>query len=161
MRTHILGCDPGATGALAWYDPECPQDLRVFSTPHLIVQQGGRNLKKINAPELAAYVEMIAPLIRVAWVEEVHSSPEQGVVSVFSFGEAFGILQGILAAFSIPVQTVRPEMWKRRMGVTSDKDTSRQKADLLFPEHRAQWKLKKHHDRAEAALLAAYGSMQK
>jgi hypothetical protein len=43
------------------------------------------------------------------------------------------------------------------MGLTKDKDSSRQKASALYPRFCSHWALKKDVDKAEAALIATYG----
>ena len=83
--------------------------------------------------------------------------PKQGVTSSFSFGFSAGVIQGIIAANLIPMQLVRPAVWKRTMGLTKDKDSSRQKASALYPRFCSHWALKKDVDKAEAALIATYG----
>ena len=52
------------------------------------------------------------------------------------------------------VTSVRPQVWKKALGVTSDKNTSLALARELFPE--AVLDLKKHHGKAEALLIAEY-----
>ncbi|MFQ6105415.1 MAG: hypothetical protein ACE5OP_14165 [Candidatus Glassbacteria bacterium] len=65
----------------------------------------------------------MATLIRVAilsgaqviFMEQVHAMPKQGVVSMFSFGQGFGIWLGILACHRVPYELVAPQRWKREM----------------------------------------------
>ncbi|MGL4500954.1 MAG: hypothetical protein ACRCU2_17935, partial [Planktothrix sp.] len=87
-----------------------------------------------------------------AIIEEVHAMPGQGGVSGFNFGTAFGIWIGILAALEIPYELVSP----RQMGVRGDKDESRTVALQLFPHLASELNLKKHHNRADALLIAEY-----
>jgi len=59
--------------------------------------------------------------------------------------------------FSIGLITymdVTPAKWKKHFGLSSEKEQSRAMASKMFPE--AALHLKKHHDRAEALLLARY-----
>jgi hypothetical protein len=51
--------------------------------------------------------------------------------------------------------TVRPAVWKRALGQGKDKEACQLRAMQLFPS--ANLRLKKHHGRAEAFLLALYG----
>jgi hypothetical protein len=83
--------------------------------------------------------------------------PGQGVSSTFKFGRTCGQLQGILAGLFVPTFLVRPAVWKLALGLTSDKYMSMELASKVFPEKKDMWVLKKHNDRAEAALLAYYG----
>jgi hypothetical protein len=53
-------------------------------------------------------------------------------------------------------RTVRPSVWKPKVGVTSDKQTSLALARALFPMAADQLKRQKDHNRAEALLIAEY-----
>lgn len=95
-----------------------------------------------------------------AILERVHSSPQMGVSSAFSFGQNFGFIQGLLAAYYVPFELVLPQKWKKFYGITADKNTSIDCAQRLFPlvDLRATDRCKKAHDgKAEALLLAEYG----
>jgi crossover junction endodeoxyribonuclease RuvC len=83
--------------------------------------------------------------------------PRDGHVGAFSFGRSYGIIETALAAAQIPFRTVRPQVWKKAMGVLADKDQARQMATQLIPSGAEFWPLKKHDGRAEAALIAQYG----
>lgn len=94
------------------------------------------------------------------FVEEVHSMPAQGVASTFTFGKGFGIILGILEAYEVPYDLVKPQTWKKFMGVTHDKQTSIRKAQKLFPDVSllATPRCRVLHDgMAEALLIAYYG----
>lgn len=68
------------------------------------------------------------------YVEEVHSMPQQGVKSMFTFGKGFGMILGILEALEFKYELVKPQTWKAFVHVTADKKTSVAKAQKLFPE---------------------------
>lgn len=70
-----------------------------------------------------------------------------------------GQIVGILATIGARYEIVNPQVWKRAMmpGAARDKDASRQMALQLFPGAMDLLKLKKHHNRAEALLLAEWG----
>ena len=92
-------------------------------------------------------------------VEHVGAMPGQGVTSCFSFGPNFGEILGMLIAFRIPYELVRPQRWKKEFGCTSDKNTSITVAQRLFPgvDLRRTPKCTKPHDGvAEALLMAEY-----
>jgi crossover junction endodeoxyribonuclease RuvC len=93
----------------------------------------------------------------MAVIERVGSMPGQGVASVFSLGHSLGAVQGALAALGVPSTLVAPQTWKRSFGLGKDKSASQAEASRLFPQHAGRWALVKHHNRAEAVLLAAYG----
>ena len=92
-------------------------------------------------------------------VEHVNAMPGQGVTSCFSFGQNFGFILGLLRAFVIPFELVRPQKWKKEFSCTSDKNTSIEVAQRLFPDVdlRRTPKCSKPHDGiAEALLMAEY-----
>lgn len=92
-------------------------------------------------------------------VEHVGAMPGQGVTSCFSFGQNFGFILGLLTAFCIPYELVRPQKWKKEFSCTSDKNTSIEVAKRLFPEvdlRRTPQCRKPHDGKAEALLLAEY-----
>lgn len=66
-------------------------------------------------------------------IEKVGAMPHQGVKSMFSFGENYGYLQGVLEAFRIPYQKVSPRKWKAEFSLTDDKGKSISCARALFP----------------------------
>jgi crossover junction endodeoxyribonuclease RuvC len=85
--------------------------------------------------------------------------PGQGTRSMFTTGYGMGIWVGILATLEFPYTTVRPQVWKRALRLSKDKEASRLRAIQLFPG--ADLRRKKDHGRAEALLLAYYGCQQR
>lgn len=98
-----------------------------------------------------------APRIVWAIIEEVSAAPEQGVVSMFRFGEGYGVAQGIVNSFYIRLVKMRPATWKGDMNLSRNKADSLAKANQLWPEHAQIWSKKKNDGLAEAALMAWHG----
>lgn len=149
MNRITIGIDPGANGAIAWIDergkscvekmPDTLQDLwelirDITNFPRSAID--GRKYK--------------------AYIEQVSSSPQMGVVSAFSFGRGYGNLEMALTAAGIPFERVRPQVWQKAMGCMTkgDKNISKQKAQELFPDKKVI------HATADALLIALYGSRQ-
>ena len=91
-------------------------------------------------------------------IEKVHAMPKQGVTSMFTFGENFGWLKGVLDAKEISYQEIPPQTWKKEFGLNSDKTASIEVARQLFPKaklvpDKAQ---KPDNNIAEALLMAEY-----
>ena len=63
-----------------------------------------------------------------------------------------------LVCLTIPYTLVTPQRWKKELmdGMPKDKDSSRVVAIRLFPTFATELKLKKHHGRADALLIAEY-----
>jgi len=91
-----------------------------------------------------------------AYIEQVHSSPQMGVKSAFTFGNGFGHLEMALTAAGIPFERVRPQVWQKAMGCMTkgDKNVSKRRSQELFPQ------IKVNHAIADALLIAAYGAKQ-
>lgn len=92
-------------------------------------------------------------------LERAGAMPGQGVTSMFKFGENFGFIQGLLAAYSIPYELVTPQKWKKEFQITGDKNSSISVCKRLFPDVslRRTDRCKKDHDgMAEALLMAEY-----
>jgi len=145
----VLGIDPGATGALAWYEEG---EVRVVPTPSMAARSRGR---EIDWGALVCEIAF-APADH-AFIEYVSAMPGQGVSSMFKFGQAFGGVRALMAAYSIPVTLVTPPVWKKAMGLSGGKDASRMRASELFPAQAGLFKRKKDDGAAEAALIAYYG----
>jgi crossover junction endodeoxyribonuclease RuvC len=100
----------------------------------------------------------------VVAIEEVHSMPNQGVSSTFSFGRSYGIMIGVCAVLGIPYVLVRPQRWKAvyepLQGLQGDiaKDAARQLATELYPNLKILFEKRKDDGRAEAILIANYQS---
>lgn len=153
----ILGIDPGLSGALALFDGKT---LAIFDTPTTTRTVGKSKKQQIDIYQLGSWLDIHRNRIRFAMIEEVGAMPGQGVTSMFNFGFTTGAIHGALGASAIPLQLVRPNVWKQRFGlIGQDKDASRQAASRLAPAFAHHWPLKKHDGRAEAFLLAFYGSM--
>ena len=151
-KAIAIGIDPGKDGAMAILWPEygsLREDL-------VRVVPFDKECYRMNLDE----VRRFKGEYRVKCVlEHVGAMPGQGSVSMFHFGESFGWLQGMLDAFGIPYELVRPQKWKKEFSCTSDKNTSIAVARRLFPgvDLRRTPKCRKPHDGiAEALLMASY-----
>ena len=69
----------------------------------------------------------------IACLEHVGAMPNQGVTSMFNFGCSFGFIQGVLSAYHIPFELVRPQKWKKEFSI-SGKNESIDVCQRFFPE---------------------------
>lgn len=155
MRLHVLGIDPGKSGAVAFLrgvDESCQllacTDMPVTGDevdPYLL-----RDWIYANRHEATDGAGIHAAVERVA------SMPKQGVASVFKFGDSFGVARGVASALGLSVTYYRPAVWKKALHLGADKNLSRQRAIQLWPECSDWFARKKDDGRAEAALLAYY-----
>lgn len=152
----IIGVDPGINGAIAKYDGT---DLTVADFPK--TKSKGRGFE-LNMAETYDLIDLLFPKCDHAYIELVGARPQEGRSTVFKFGYATGAAHGLLMGMlRCPVTKVTPTVWKRFVGATADKDYSRTRACELFPCSAAEFSRKKDNNRAEAALIAYYGYMQR
>jgi len=149
---YVIGIDPGLTGALAVLDRVYDGKVVVADMP--VMAKGIGKKMQCNAAELAQLPGHYRPA--QVWLEQVGAMPGQGVSSMFSFGESFGVIRGVVAALGVPLELVRPAAWKRRFGLLkADKDVARTRAIELYPL--LPLSRKKDVGRADALLIARYG----
>jgi crossover junction endodeoxyribonuclease RuvC len=151
-EARILGIDPGLSGGLALLHSGAI--IQAAAMP--VVKVAGKG--EIDLARLGALLRDWAP--SHAWVEQQQSMPRQGVASSFRTGQNYGALLGFLQASGVPVTVARPAVWKRAMGVPSDKAAAVAIASRLLPSSSHWWPRRGDDGIAEAALLAAYGSRQ-
>jgi crossover junction endodeoxyribonuclease RuvC len=149
-----IGIDPGLSGAII----VLKNDVPMFQYRMPTMKIGSAN--RVNASALAAmlkpYLYFDEPLH--AYVELVSSMPGQGVASMFSFGHAAGVIQGVLGALEISVTMVTPQAWKKRAGLMGkDKDASRTLAIQMWPSWRELDQKGAGQAYADAAFIALYG----
>lgn len=151
----ILGIDPGLSGAIAIYNIYT-EELVVMDMPVVEMTRNGKHKREVS-PALVADVIAGKGAVR-AYMERVSAMPGQGVSSMFSFGRSAGIIEGVLAAYEIPVTLVTPQAWMKGMAVRAGKDGSRERAMQLFPAYSTLFARKKDDGRSDAALIAKYGA---
>jgi crossover junction endodeoxyribonuclease RuvC len=138
---NYIGIDPGNSGGIAiLYPAHCGQ-------PGWEVTHKFKDATERDVWDMLAGLD---PAFAV--IEAVHSSPQMGVVSSFTFGKSYGFLRGILTATGIPFDEVSPQKWQKAMGCLTkgDKNVSKAKAQQLFPH------LKVTHAIADALLIAEF-----
>ncbi len=157
-----VGIDPGLHGALAAVSGG-GEFIGVWDTSVLSVKRGRKNKTVYIPTQMAQTLRnlLVSPKnrVRVVGLEFIHSMPGQGVSSMFSMGQGFGIWEGVTAALGLPTEYVTPQRWKKTMlgvGSGTDKPASIVKALALFPSAEGYLKRKKDDGRAEAILIAEY-----
>lgn len=138
-----IGIDPGKSGAMA------------------VIFEGME--KTVLVPfDGREYINILRDLnsqIAKACLEHVTAMPKQGVTSMFNFGQNFGYIKGLLEAFQIPYELVRPQKWKKEFSITGDKNSSIEVCKRLFPGVsllRTERCKKDDNNIAEALLMAEY-----
>jgi crossover junction endodeoxyribonuclease RuvC len=146
----FAGIDPGKTGAMVILYPD--------NTPIVCrVPLAGKDPAwSMWSTQWVAALEFNVP--DSFMIEDVSARPGQGVTSMFKFGESLGFIHGIarVAVPAAPIHWVTPSVWKRKMGLTSEKTDSREEARRLMPKLAPHLTRVKDDGVAEAALLAYY-----
>lgn len=160
-RPYLIAVDPGLNGAMAVLDRstlalKSIYDLPTYQTPTKSRKSG--YFLHLDVHKFANLVGRYAKDTEFCVIEDVGAMPDQGLSSTFRFGKVAGLLHGAMAAFFLPVIPVSPAVWKLSLGLTSDKAKSLELAKKKFPESAEYFKLQKHNDRAEAALMAYFGA---
>ncbi len=151
----VIGIDPGLMGAIALLDGG--RARKVWDMP-VVTEGRGKGVCAALLADILTEAQDLASERPQVILERVGARPGQGVSSMFSFGRAAGIAEGVAAALRLPTQRVTPDTWKRRARLTGkDKDAGRALAIALFPEVAAELARKRDGGRADALLLAYYG----
>lgn len=136
-----IGVDPGKKGGFA------------------IITDSGQTATALDEKAFVYSMYVLRSFDCVACVEHVGAMPGQGVTSMFNFGQNFGFIQGVLTAYGIPFELVRPQKWKKEFSITGDKNTSIAVCKRLFPDVSllpTERSRKDSDGMAEALLLAEY-----
>lgn len=153
----ILAIDPGSTGCLALLS-ERGGYLEHLHMPTIKVGSKTR----VNGAAIKGWLDdecrIKAGWITHAFIEQVQAMPGQGVSSMFTFGHAAGLVEGVITGAGIPLTLVTPQAWKKHAGlIGSDKDAARSRAVQLFPGVRDLDKKAKGQALADAMLIGLYG----
>lgn len=153
----IIGIDPGLSGAVCLIDGQTA--LRVHSMP-TAWEGKKRHVDGFFLARLFQNFDRICGDQRpTVFLEKVSAMPQQGVTSVFNFGRSYGAAEALVASMGWKLIRVPPSQWKRRAGLLkSTKRASIDRAIELFPEVRGRLRRQKDDGRAEALLIAYFGS---
>lgn len=149
-----VGLDPGVRGGVA------------------VIREGGPDVVTLDAYRMPDSRHGVRELLKSitfqigdirAALERVHSSPQMGVTSAFSFGTAYERLGMALTCFGIQTVEVTPQRWQRVLGCRSggDKNVTKAAAQRVVDRIQSQTKgpsplVRVTHATADAILLAEY-----
>jgi crossover junction endodeoxyribonuclease RuvC len=146
----IIGIDPGLDGGLVVLSGSHIELLETIPTQ----KKTGFIKRQVDAQKLSSILRVYPDAI--CYLEGVASRPGQGVASVFSFGDTYGTIRGVLGALNIPTYTVIPSKWKKWLQISSKEDSLKAAFDLFNVPFK-----KKDHNIAEALLIAHYGQEER
>lgn len=142
-----IGVDPGKKGAMA---------IMGYSNT-----TGERYMMKIIPFDPQEYIKTLKQFNgATVCIEQVHSLSHEGVKSVWSFGQTYGWLLGVLDAVGLSYQTVPPNLWKKDFSLLrAEKKQSIEVCKRLFPgiELKRTDRCRNDDDNmADAALICEY-----
>jgi len=166
MSSIFIGIDPGKLGHVASLSAD--GGVRgTWPTPTIKMGKGKPQYDILSMRRILKEATEGCDSVHVA-IEKQTAMPMQGVVSMFSIGEGYGIWQGLLSGLELSYEVVTPQKWKKAMlagipGVGKDKKRSVIAAGRLFPG--VDLRLNERCrvacvDKCEALLIAEYGRRQ-
>jgi crossover junction endodeoxyribonuclease RuvC len=122
-----VGIDPGKSGGICVYNPATSEIEfhKMPDTVHGIAELLGEVIVKHSAGGIKLVLE------------KVHAMPGQGVTSMFTFGQGFGWLEGVIAALGIPCVEVPPQRWMKLIGTMPKDKADRKKFIKDWAEKRS------------------------
>ena len=147
-----LGIDPGKLGAAVLLDSD-GRIVRCWDTP--TIQTAGKAV--YDLPAMCGIIRTAKTDGADIAIERVHAMPGQGVTSMFTFGEGYGMWLGIIGYAEVPVTFHTPQAWQKTQlaGMPKGKGSARLRAKQLWPA----WDIfdrARDNGRADAALIARH-----
>lgn len=154
-----IGIDPGISGAIAWW--QVGELSAIVDMPVL----GGR----VNGYELA-HLLAVNVLCDLVVIETPSTRPGQAAQATLTTGINYGIILGVLEALERPVRHVTPAKWcadlhlprtgKTPLEKRKAKEARRLRCMELWPAQTQLFSRVKDDGRADAALIALWGTGQ-
>ena len=152
---RVLGIDPGLLGGAAIIEfGDRPILISVIDIP----THGEGAKRRVDSAAFYRWIKDNDP--DRAFIERGQAMPDQGASSGFVYGRAVGALEACVGCAGVRLEVIEPAVWKRTAGLpggVAGKEASRQRVIQLYPSW-AGFERKKDHQRAEAVLIAKYGS---
>ncbi|MGJ7611126.1 MULTISPECIES: hypothetical protein [unclassified Variovorax] len=152
----FIGIDPGLSGAISFVtDRTCV----VEDLPTMPLPGDGLITKKIDGRALVTLIRKNVPIgeMAEAYLEQVNTmgGKNNAVQTQGSLMRSLGAIETVLECLGYKPTMLGPQKWKRFYGLDADKKKALEKARVLYPD--APLSLVKHHNRAEAVLIAHWG----
>ena len=144
LAPTILAIDPGVSGGMVSVTADR------FAVP----------LAFSGEADALRWLRSFHPDFTTAWMEDVHSSPQMGVRSAFTFGRNVGFWTGALGACAIPLRSVKPQQWQRGIPGLSGKQGMMRKNALKAEAARRFPQFNVTLATADALLLADWARTQ-
>lgn len=149
--TKHIGIDPGKSGAAACVTIS---DGSIDDVDWLCF-----NHRDTSAKQILKMFQTNWTNPKSCVVEKVHSSPQMGVVSSFSFGKSAGAIEVLVdLAYPLTWTYCSPRYWQSRLNCLTkgNKNVTRLAVKKMLPSIAKQIT----HRNADAILIALYGAVQ-
>lgn len=149
---RIIGIDPGAQGGMACFleDANGPDVFKFTNATEADIADRLREWSESGC--IKCYLERV-------WASRGSGDRTMGASTMFTFGQNYGFVRGVLIALGIPFEEVLPAKWQATFSLkrtdpnetdTAKKNRHKAKAQQLFPT------LKVTHAVADAILIAEH-----
>ncbi len=151
----VIGIDPGLTGAIAIVNGN--RQAVAYDMPTIHEPPRKRHeVDRMNLEHIMGAMMEYGPHAFV--IERAQAAPGQSASSMFNYGNAYGTVVSMCWCTKLPVVSITPADWKRELGLPggkANKELSRLKALEIFNDEESSqyFRLKKDHNKAEAALI--------
>jgi hypothetical protein len=129
MNDILIAIDPGKNGGLAWRTSTGVHIEPMPATVHDLVILISRIVGPFGAGDCI--------------IERVHSMPHDSGKAAFSFGENFGMIQGVLASYGVSYRFVTPQQWQKKLGTLPADKADRKHAIRALMQQRYPQLIKK------------------
>lgn len=106
----ILGIDPGKSGGLSVIDEQF-NFIACMPMPVASIEK----IERVDPRPIFDFIKLHKPDLAI--VELVGSRPCEGVKSVFSFGDSYGVVRSLAEALCADVRYITPQKWKSFQGL--------------------------------------------
>lgn len=148
MSKIVVAGDPGATGAIAWRDPQT-SEIKTLSYKKILTGKFG------IVKELAQNAQ-----VRVLYVEKVsgYIGKKQPGSRMFSFGEVYGAMWAPFMAYGFEVKKVDPKVWQKALFIKRPPGCDYEMGKKILKARSTKWfpELKVTDTNADALLLLKY-----
>lgn len=104
MITQYMAIDPGASGGIAWTEPEC--GTNAIGMPDTVV----------DIADHLRYL-FIQKGCRTAFLEEIPKFAGPNGAAMIKLGIRYGEIRGILATLGLKVVELPPKLWQKTLGL--------------------------------------------
>jgi hypothetical protein len=157
----IMAIDPGNKGAMAYYETTGTL-ISIKDMPVREIKVGNKNRIQIDAMALYTIFSDASLMgVEMVVMEQIGGRPRQSAPAAFTLGHGVGMIYMACVACGLRITQIPPQVWKRKLKVSTDDESIAKRADELLPGHGHLWRGPKGgvlHDRAEAAMIAVYYS---